>query len=54
MSAPAQRANARQGPQKAPNQSKYAHEIGEVATAVSLSELLTFNSRESGGCADHP
>jgi len=54
MSAPAIRANAHPEPEKAPNQSKYAQQCGEVATAFSLGELLTFNSRFGGGCADLP
>lgn len=54
MSASGQRAKARQEPQKAPNQSKYAREFGELATAFSSGELLTFNSRRGGGCADLP
>jgi hypothetical protein len=54
MSAPAIRANAHREPEKAPNQSKYAQKFGEVANAVSLGELLTFNSRHSEGYADLP
>jgi hypothetical protein len=54
MSASGQRENARQEPQKAPSQSKYARKFGEVAAAFSSGEFLTFNSRRGGGCADLP
>jgi hypothetical protein len=36
------------------NRSKYVQKIGERALAFSLGELLTVNSRESGGFADLP
>jgi hypothetical protein len=54
MSAPAMRANARPRSERAQNQSKYAQEFGGNALRVSSDELLSFNSRFGGGCADLP
>ena len=52
MSAPAKRVIAHQGPQKAPIQSKDAQDFGQMASFVSLDELLAFSARYGGGCAD--
>jgi hypothetical protein len=54
MSASAHRANARQAPERAANQSKYAQKFSEMATAFSSDEILTINWRKCGGCADLP
>lgn len=54
MSAPAMRANALPRLERASNQSKYAEEFGDNALRVSSGELLPFNSRFCGGCAELP
>jgi hypothetical protein len=54
MSASAQRANARQRPEKALPYSPNSLEFDETALRVSLDELLNLNSRRRGGSADLP
>lgn len=54
MSAPAVRADIRQRPEKAANTGQYAQEGGQNALQASSCELLTFDSRCGGSCADLP
>jgi hypothetical protein len=54
MSAPAVEASAHPKPEKASNQSQKALKFGDNALRVSSGELLSFNSRCGGGCADLP
>ena len=54
MSAPATRANAQQGPEKATNEGHCIHKIAGKEFLVSLRGFLTVNSRYGGGCADLP
>jgi hypothetical protein len=49
MSAPATRANARQGPEKATNKGHCTHKIAGKEFLVSLRGFLTVNSRCGGG-----
>ena len=54
MSAPANGASAHREPHKAPNPDKNVWQLGENTIPVSSSELLAFNPRRGGGCADLP
>ena len=54
MSASAQRASARQRPEKALQYRLNALRFGETALRVSSDELLNLNSRCGGGYADLP
>jgi hypothetical protein len=54
MSAPATRANARQGPEKATNKGHCTHKIAGKEFLVSLRGFSTVNSRCGGGCAELP